>query len=60
MASQMDSVWPGYVKKKKIGQMGPINGGGPLCELSLSLLASGDAPSVLVHLGFFVSLCIFS
>ena len=37
MASQMDFVWPRYVKKRKIGQMGPINGWGPLCEVSLSL-----------------------
>ena len=40
MASQMDSVWTNYVKRKKIGQMGPINGWGPLCEVSLSLFTA--------------------
>ena len=33
----MDSVWSCYVEMKKIGQMGPIYGWGPLCEVSLSL-----------------------
>ena len=35
--SQTDFIWPCYVKRKKIGQMGPIYGWGPLCEVSLSL-----------------------
>ena len=35
--SRTDSIWPYYAKRKKIGQMGPINGWGTLCEVSLSL-----------------------
>ena len=38
--SQTDSIWPNYMEKKKIGQMGPINGWGPLCEVSLSLFTA--------------------
>ena len=35
--SQMESVWSCYVDRKKLGQMGPIKGWGPLSEVSLSL-----------------------
>ena len=37
MVSQTESVWPCYVDRKKLGQMGPIKGGGPHGEVSLSL-----------------------
>ena len=35
--SQTKSVWSCYVDRKKLGQMGPIKGGGPHGEVSLSL-----------------------
>ena len=40
MVSQTNSVWSYYVKREKIGQMGPIYGWGPLCEVSLSLFTA--------------------
>ena len=35
--SQTDSVWSLYVEREKIGKRGPIQGWGPLCEVSLTL-----------------------